>query len=86
MSHSNSKKRLQRRRSGYNSARRHSAKRSEEGKTGVRRREGMQNQLNRLLSEFDHRREEVERECEEQLKSMTTPLLKEIALLRRSLA
>ena len=44
----------------------------------------MRSQLNRLLSEFDHRRETVEKECEEQLKAKTTPLLKEIALLRRS--
>lgn len=84
--HSNSMKRLRRRTSRSNSATRQSERKSGEDKGGVRGREGLKRQLSRLQSEFDRRREEVEKECEEQLKSMTTPLLKEIALLRRSLA
>ena len=84
--HSNSMKRLRRRTSRYSSATRQSERKSGKGKGGVRGREGLKRQLSRLQSEFDRRREEVEKECEEQLKSMTTPLLKEIALLRRSLA
>ena len=84
--HSNSMKRLRRRTSRCSSATRQSERKSGEDKGGVRGREGLKRQLSRLQSEFDRRREEVEKECEEQLKSMTTPLLKEIALLRRSLA
>ena len=84
--HSNSMKRLRRRTSRYSSATRQSERKSGEAKGGVRGREGLKRQLSRLQTEFDRRREEVEKECEEQLKSTTTPLLKEIALLRRSLA
>ena len=84
--HSNSMKRLRRRTSRSSSATRQSERKSGNDKGGVRGREGLKRQLSRLQSEFDRRREEVEKECEEQLKSITTPLLKEIALLRRSLA
>ena len=84
--HSNSMKRLRSRTSRSSSATRQSERKSGKGKGEVRGREGLKRQLSKLQSEYDHRREEVEKECEEQLKSMTTPLLKEIALLRRSLA
>ncbi len=84
--HSNFMKRLRRRTSRSSSATRQSERKSGEDKGGVRNREGLKRQLSRLQSEFDRRRGEVEKECEEQLKSMTTPLLKEIALLRRSLS
>ena len=84
--HSYSMKRLRRRTSRSSSATRQSERKSGEDKGGVRGREGLKRQLSRLQTEFDRRREEVEKECEEQLKSITTPLLKEIALLRRSLA
>ena len=45
--------------------------------------EATRKELESLVSRMDHSKEEIEKECEEELRLMTTPLLKEIASLRR---
>ena len=45
--------------------------------------EATRKELENLVSRTESMKEEMEKECEEELRSMTTPLLKEIASLRR---
>lgn len=45
--------------------------------------EATRKELEKLVSRTESMKEEMEKECEEELRSMTTPLLKEIASLRR---
>lgn len=60
-------------------------------RTGIRDRterkkqylEATRKELESLVSRTESMKEEMEKECEEELRSMTTPLLKEIASLRR---
>ena len=48
--------------------------------------EATRKELENLVSRTESMKEEMEKECEEELRSMTTPLLKEIASLRRGFA
>lgn len=48
--------------------------------------EATRKELGNLVSRTESMKEEMEKECEEELRSMTTPLLKEIASLRRGFA